>query len=250
MKFFKVQTVAECIKDLNREGGAEKYWSQEPFSFKEDQFITDDTVNSAAEKIKLEIGGNKAGDDYANAIKIYEALPGLTYSQASSPLIWTYLTHVPFFNYVQRRYPIERAGDSHIARAIYVQRHWFINPINWHNIIRNNAISRLWWMVALSIVHEEADKYLLTKELFSMQDYTAHLMTYPLGRSIDIRHGLLKFVASNPNLFVKYKEAKIRFIMRSLNLEAGGKIVTFLTKAEIIDKLMSMQTQIASIVDK
>lgn len=248
MKFFKDKKIFTLLEALNKEGGAEKYWQSERFKFNDGDFVVDNSIPNLIENLILVKGNNKSDDDYKNAIAIYEALPGLSYAQASDTRLWTYLTHGPFFDYVQYRYPL-KVNSSHNERALYVQRHWFINPINWYNFIRSNAISRLWWMVALSIDPVVEDKYHLTKELFSMQDYSSHLLTYPLGRSINFRHAVLEFISIRPALFANAKEAKVRFIMRTVSLEAGRMIVGMLSKDEIVGRLLSLESKIATIAD-
>ena len=50
-----------------------------------------------------------------------------------------------------------------------------------------------------------------------MLDYTRHLLPGTQGRSNSFRHALLEFVIKNDKLFLKYKETKVRYLMRKVN---------------------------------
>src|SRR5258708_31900106 len=53
--------------------------------------------------------------------------------------------------------------------------------------LMNNDISRLWWVVFLTKIKNAKDPYVLTKEVFSMLDYTTHLLPGTQGRNETIR---------------------------------------------------------------
>jgi len=174
-------------------------------------------------------GGGKR-DSVENAIKIFEAYSNLTPEDASDERFWAYLTHCDFFDYMKKRTDIlAQKGDK---RGKYILDHWFVDPVSPASLM-NNDISRLWWVVYLTKADNENDPYILTREVFSMLDYTTHLLPGTQGRNETIRYAVLEFIVENSKLFSTSKEAKVRLIMRRLNLKGGYAALSFMDKDQI-----------------
>lgn len=174
-------------------------------------------------------GGGKR-DSAENAIKLFEAYSSLTPEDASDERFWTYLTHSDFFDYMKKRTDVEAQKEE--KRGKYILDHWFVDPVSPASLM-NNDISRLWWVVFLTKTKNEEDPYVLTREVFSMLDYTTHLLPGTQGRNETIRFAVLEFVVENPALFSKDKEAKVRLIMRKLNLRGGYSALSSLDLSQI-----------------
>lgn len=172
----------------------------------------------------------KENHDFENAKRIYEAYKNLDSTQASDTRIWTYLAHVNFWDYMKKRSPVEKQSKKKIGK--YVLDHWFINGLNSKTLLRHN-ISKLWWGAYLTYDGHRKDPYELTKELFSMLDYTRTLLPSVQGRNNIFVKALLEYVVENKNLFSKAKESKIRYLMKKLNYWGGYAILPSLTKDEI-----------------
>jgi len=194
-----------------------------------------DTVESSSkvptEKVFLSDppGGGKR-DSAENAIKLFEAYGSLTPEDASDERFWAYLTHVDFFDYMRKRTDVEAQSEE--KRGKYILDHWFVDPMSPASLM-NNDISRLWWVVFLTKSKNAKDPYALTREVFSMLDYTTHLLPGTQGRNETIRFAVLEFVVENPGLFSKNKEAKVRLIMRKLNLRGGYSALSSLDSVQI-----------------
>jgi hypothetical protein len=59
----------------------------------------------------------------------------------------------------------------------------------------------------------------------------------------------LEFVVENPSLFSEFKESRIRFIMRRLNMDAGYQLFPMLSKDEVKITIDGMRAQIAECRD-
>jgi hypothetical protein len=103
--------------------------------------------------------GSDVTHDFVNAQKLFSALPGLTPSQAADPRLWTTLSLTAYWDYAKSRYPITGAGlfgrlrkndlrtqAERLAEAQqnWVRSHYFAGTPRVR--LRDNAISRLWWM--------------------------------------------------------------------------------------------------------
>ncbi|MEK7451170.1 MAG: DUF6339 family protein [Patescibacteria group bacterium] len=180
--------------------------------------------------IAFKMPDNDGFHDFENSKILFEALKKMNPTQATDYRIWTYLTHATFWDYMRKRSPVENQPEE--ERAEYVLTHWFVNGINTMDLMRNN-ISSLWWCAYLTYDETRKDQYELTREVFTMLDYTRNLLPGTQGRNKNFTHALLEFVIENKELFSTFKESKVRFLMRKSNFIAGYKLMLNLSKEEI-----------------
>lgn len=191
--------------------------------------------------LKFLYTSNKLRDNYENGKLLYESLT-LTPLQASDERLWVFLTHVTFKDYMLKLRSIDEKSTGK-----WITTHYFVPSAKF---LLLNDISLLWWMFHFSAKKDNVkDPYLLTRELFSMADYTRHLFGGKIGRAKGVRHGVLSFVVNNPNVFKEFKEFKIRFILRMLNQIAGSILISILSEEEIIEILDKNKSKIAELKD-
>lgn len=198
--------------------------------------------------LKLMMPGESETFEYENAKILFKHFRGMNITQATDERIWTYLTHVSFWDYMKKRRPIEDSPES--QRQRYILRHYFVDPVNARNLLLND-ISLLWWGVYLTYdADNKQDPFWLTAEAFSMLDYTRHLLPGSQGRSRTFALAVLQYVKENPKLFKGYKEAKVRFVMRKCNFVSGYKLLPILSRAEIIDTISKYKNEIAGVKEE
>lgn len=198
-------------------------------------------VPNSIEPIIPENGNNH---DLDNCKIIFEAMKDMNPIQATDYRIWVYLTHVPFWSYMIKRRSVEKQPES--KRREYIIRHWFIDGVSAKNLLRND-ISSFWWCGYLTYDNNRKNPYELTEELYSMLDYTRHLLPGKQGRNKEFVHAILEFVIENKSLFSTYKEEKVRFLMRKSNYIAGYKIFASLSKVQIKSIFLSYCHEIGKI---
>lgn len=149
--------------------------------FKDNTYFLESNLNYN----KIELTDNEA----ENAIKVYEALHDLSLAQASSPLLWSYLAHVDFYDYMHKRWDI--SGEN-ITKDIStkIKERYFCKKTR-RGLLRN-GISRLWWATYLSIDNKSQDIYKYTKILFSDEDLFLGLMERDYSGCKNILLGVLK----------------------------------------------------------
>ena len=196
------------------------------------------------DKIDFLMPDSNGNYDFENSQKLFMAYKNMNAVQATDSRIWAYLSHVTFWDYMRRRYPVEQQFEFN--RSSYILQHWFIESVNVKNLLRH-GISLLWWCAYLTYDETRTDPFILTKELFSDLDYTRTLVPSTQGRSRNFLHGVLEYVVSNPEIFSKYKEAKVRFIMRKLNYKAGYRILSVLSKDEIMRLINTFRKEIDTV---
>ena len=189
-------------------------------------------------------GPGKKSRDCENAIMLFEYWKDMNPTQATDIRLWTYLCHGPFMPYLRKRRPIEKEPSA--SREKYILDHWFVqNP--GPNALKTNDIFLFWWGPYITYDKDRKDPYELTKELFSMLDYTRHLLPGAQGRNRDLTHAVLEYVVENGELFRDHKQNKVRLVMRKLNFLAGYRTLTSLNKQEIKAEIDSFKDDINNV---
>lgn len=226
-KLFRSTYVETLISDL-RDRGLYRNYLGDTFVYDESEVIVKTTVKSDSPALLIPKDGNMY--DLDNGKIIFEAYRDMDPLDATDARMWTYLSHVTYWDYMRVRRPIEKQPDN--KKAEYIINHWFIDSLNPGKLLRQD-LAMLWWNVYLTYDDTRKNSYELTEELFTMLDYTRHLLPGTQGRNRDFVHALLEFVIENPDLFTKYKETKVRFIMTKSNYLAGYRSFTSLSKDDI-----------------
>ncbi|MCH7883365.1 hypothetical protein IIA95_03040 [Patescibacteria group bacterium] len=192
---------------------------------------------------KLKLRGY-ADLEYKNAKILFEAYQNLTPEDASDERFWAYLTHTTFWDYMKKRTNLGSVSEE--KKGDYILTHWFLDPLSPKTIARND-IARLWWSAYLTHDEKLKDPYMLTRQLFSMQDYSRTLIEGVQGRNRNVLHGVLSFVIDNPELFKQRKEAKVRFVMRKINQIGGYRLLSSVSKKEVKNTLKKLEKEITSV---
>ncbi len=180
-----------------------------------------------------------------NSITVFRHFKNMTITEATDARIWTYLSHVAFWPYMLKFRPA--FSQPQASRANYILRHYFVIPVNSKNLLLND-IALLWWGAYLTHDPEhKEDPFWLTAELFSMLDYTRHLLPGSQGRNRNFALAVMQFVAQNKTIFTTFKEAKVRFIMRKCNFIAGYKLFPMLSRQEIVNVISSYRGEIEKV---
>lgn len=168
---------------------------------------------------------NPDKSDFDNSIALYQSLE-LNETQASDRRLWTYLTHVRFWNYMTKRWSIEGIEDPNGK----IKDRYFLNNVNIESLSRN-GISRLWWYTHLTIDKSRKDHYELTRILLNRQEIAVGILERRLGSIGCVRKGILEYLRDNPNIM--NNEDKTRELIKFLNLVGGVKNLSMLKFNEI-----------------
>ncbi len=91
--------------------------------------------------------------DLENAIRVHRALKDLTPIQARDPRLWTRIAHVDAWNYMRKRWPVERFADDDQKGARFIASRYFV-PASESRALLRNGIARLWWTA--NVTHDPA----------------------------------------------------------------------------------------------
>ena len=124
--------------------------------------------------------------DAENALIVYNSLSGLTAHQASIERMWVYLCHCDCRKYVAARWLNRRPNnDSDAVRE--VRNHFF--AVGNRALIRDNGVSRLWWLGKISHDVAPDDPRAFLTILLHRQDVRSALIERP---SVSMNRGLLR----------------------------------------------------------
>lgn len=246
-RIFKNAYTEKLKATLAAPGGVERYLKGDSEHPESETWIKRDLKDVTASGLAFkdpELPGKTY--DLENAIMFFEELKNMTPTQATDHRLWAYLCHVPFMEFLRKRRPLEKAEPK--QRVQFILDHWFVeNP--GPAAFKTNDIYLFWWGPYVTYDKDRQDPFELTRELFSMLDYTRHLLPGYQGRNRQLTHAVLEYVIDNAELFAKNKEAKVRFVMRKLNYLAGYRALATLTKKEIKEIIADYRGEIASTVD-
>lgn len=228
-KLFTQNFIAQQKRNLTKGLGVEAYLAEYFSDFERDDTLINPRIQ-VTEGVNLKLPDEKNNYDQENAKILFNHYKDLTPTQATDIRLWAYLSHVTFWEYMKKRRPIEKQSEE--KRGDYILTHWFVDGLSPRTLSRND-LALFWWGSYLTYDSARENPFELTDVLFSMLDFTRTLVEGTQGRYKPFTHGLLEFVLENKTLFEKYKEGKVRFLMRQANILGGYKIIPTLTKEEI-----------------
>lgn len=171
---------------------------------------------------------------YKNAIKLYEGLKNMDRISGSDQRLWAWLARGPFSKYLAKRWGTTPVwlNPAEQPKINSVLTHWFVQAQMTDDYFRH-GLAYLWWGVEMTKGEKnDPDKYVLTKEFFSTQEYTRHLAG-ELGRSKNLLRAVLRYVTDHPETFSGAKDDKIRKLFPRINMTAAFLLLPSLSEEKL-----------------
>lgn len=198
------------------------------------------------EPLRLELPTEDNFKDLENAIRTHKALRNLTPLQARDPRLWARLAHVDCWEYMRKRWPIERHMSDKERAKRFIQFRYFVSQSQSRALLRN-GIARLWWIAHLSHRPELENPYELTTVLLTTLDITQQILERGMGRAPNIIRGFLEFLLANGEMLLRggdINRTRIRRLAKFLNMHGGVCILDCMSQGEIMDLLKVELTRI------
>ncbi len=174
--------------------------------------------------------------DASNALVVHRALQSLTPHQASIERMWVYLCHFDYPQYVSKRW-LSRRPDSEKDAVRQVDNHFFAQGNR--ALIRDNGLSRLWWLgnIAHKIEPDNPQEFL--DILLYRQDVRSALIERP---SVSMNKRLLRGIYTVmkkhwENEKVLFEREAFRSWMIALN-RRGGVILLDALPDDVLKQLL------------
>ena len=174
--------------------------------------------------------------DVVNTRIIYDALKTLSPIVATNGFLWSYLCHTKYREYVIARWIKNPEDEDKQEDTIKTIKKRFFCSSNKKDIMRMNAISRLWWAGYLTYDENHGRPYHLTEILFTGQQICADILDTPFCGNKTIITGILLAIE-------KYKEEVdenigselVRKCIKYFRRYAAVTSIDFLSETEIQD---------------
>lgn len=240
-KVFKENSMNRLLESLDRNidsyGQAES-WVEEKFS---EHSLTAITKIPALNPDLLLVPDDLSDYDLENSERLYIALHGLSLTQAADPRLWTYLSHITFWRYMRKRWPIEKMGrGSGSDKAISsVRSRYFLIGDKSRGLTRH-GIARLWW--AGYTCHTPSAggiDFSLARPLFITQDVYASFMERAFSKNRNIMHALLRVLKTRLDAGSPFDDREhVRGLAKYLVLLGGAMILDALN-SDVIESIVN-----------
>lgn len=239
-----MQKIKNYIDNFKDQYTNDKVWLNEYFedsSWKNSSRITIDDFD-------LIIPDENSNYDLENSRIIYNAMKNLKPYQAVEERIWSYLSHVKFWEYMRNRWPAENYIENQTDFERAVKERYFFSSKSRRALIRN-GISRLWWFGHLT--YDESNKsnpYVLTEILLNTQDTAESILGRNFSNNPKLIQSVLRVLKEWDDRYGELPSRKvIRELCKHISFIGGVTILDTLSTDEIEKKLYE---QLKILVDK
>ena len=179
--------------------------------------------------------------DVDNALTVYGSLPNLTVHQASIERMWVYLCHRDCPQYVATRWLDQRPEKDEDAIRD-VRNHFF--AVGNRALIRDNGISRLWWLgkIAHDVDREDPRRFLTI--LLHRQDVRSALIERPsVSMNVRVLKGIYSVMLEHWNDGgALFEREAFRSWMVALN-RRGGVVLLDALPDEALSRLLREEAE-------
>jgi len=141
---------------------------------------------------KLDSDTGTPGNDAKNVRIVYSHLKALSCAQAADERLWSYMTHIHNWAYMQKRWGVSTTLAK--DKGSYIIQRYFLKTSNSRWLIRN-GLSRLWWFGYLTYADEY--QWALTDTLLELQDVQQALLERSYGKNRKVLHAALRVISDN-----------------------------------------------------
>lgn len=178
-------------------------WMDKFFQEKEIKVPSFDSGIEIPENIVLTMGG--AESDAENAVILHEAFRNrLLPVQATDRRMWVYLTHVTFWDYMRKRWPVENTVNESGMNGTVTDRYFLSRGLF------RNGISRLYWVAELTYDESLSNPYEYTRFLFGDQDLINQIDGRSFCRNRTLLQAILGTLQKHPDLSETQKDNSLK----------------------------------------
>lgn len=177
--------------------------------------------------------------DTENCKTIFYGLDGLTAAQATDERLWATLCFRDFKYYAEKRWPFPSKRKKETDKAArHVEAHYFAGTIRGR--MRDNAISRLWWMghIANKVSNWTIDEVL--EVLFFNSDYRSSLLErHSSANAVNVLVSILKITkkAYSKGGRYEFNRQSFRDFMKKVDFIGARTLLPALSDKELTDIL-------------
>ena len=192
----------EALNELDgaKTGNMALYEQDDPWLdsyFPSRQYTKTSSVAMALPTLKCDTSLTEAEEDLVNTWLLYDAMKDLTPLQANSRQLWTYLSHVTYYEYCLDRW--QQPG-----KMSWIETRMFVKGDRGMRGLARHAISRLWWFGYLTYDADASNPYHYTETLLTAEQACLDLLDNNYSQSREVMRGMLKALSD----YVEVKGAR------------------------------------------
>lgn len=186
-----------------------------------------------SQKLELPEGfSQKENKDTANCLVIHKMLPLLTPAEATDERLWVTLCFGLLSEYVNSRWPLRRSVEDKLSS--HVLNHWFGNSVRGR--MRDNGVSRLWWMGYISNRVPNMPLETVHEILFANSDYRSNLLERTSSaNSLSVLIAILRVSQAAFAEGIPYQRYPYREFMRRVNFLGGRRNLAAMDEVSLIN---------------
>lgn len=163
--------------------------------------------------------------DADNALLVYKALSALSPHQATDERLWAYVCHNSCSAYVAWRW-LGRRPDGIEAAVKKVRNHFFARRNGSRSLVRDNGVSRLWWLGYIAHQADPGDPGRFLEILLHRQDVRSALIERPaVSMNLDVLKGIYKVMQEHWRQDTRPLFARETFRTWMVNINRRGGVV-------------------------
>ena len=156
--------------------------------------------------------------DAENCKLILQILPELTPAQATDERLWVTLCFSEFRDYSNERWPFRSSEEGKLQN--HISNHWFASGVRGR--MRDNALSRLWWMGYMAKNIPEFSLEKVFDILFFNSDYRSSLLERnSTANAINVTTAILKITDEAYTSGTPFKRDSFRNFMSKVDTLGG-----------------------------
>lgn len=201
-----------------------------------DEYSKSTNIQLKAPKLITESSTNKISDtDLENCKLLYTAMKDLPIDVATSPQFWSYLTHITYWDYMQKRHSIKDSTTKKTIKEKFFHASKFTR----------NGIARLWWIAHTTYDSGYSDPFYLTEVLLKRQDLIVHILERNYSHNSNLTKFILKALDEYASSHIYSSkdglppERHLRELCKEFNRIGATKIIDFLTYEDVRDIVFS-----------
>lgn len=189
LKYFKENSYLELLdsvpENINKYRFSEVQWIDS--FFQKENYYKESNINAV---LPDSLYGKSFEDDIVSVRMVYDSLKDvLNPKQASSELLWSYLSHTKYWEYTKNRW-IDKDASIDTIKSRFFCSSTRSGKADRRGLLRN-SISRLYWFGYLSYDEDRKNKYELTELLLSKSDLCQNIIDRNYSMNKYITRGIL-----------------------------------------------------------
>lgn len=191
-------------------------------------------IDPVIELLAPEGFAQEKNNDVENSTRLLKFLPLLNPANATDERLWTTLSFGRFSSYLNKRWPFRQSDENKLSS--HVKNHWFATGVRGR--MRNNGISRLWWMGHVASKVPELSTTEVHSILFANSDYRSQLLDRnSTTNSLVVLSSILQVTQTAMLKGIKYDRDCFRALMMEINLLGGRKNLAAIDQDSLVEIL-------------